>query len=125
MKIHIVRLFTALLALIGFAVGAKGMFLGLAELHAPPMIDNEYRFFAGIWFGVGCGFAYCLFHIRNCAAVYRGLMATVFIGGIARAIGALAYPSVDPQIIVAIIIELILPVILVRLQADLEENAAP
>ena len=124
MKINFVRVFTALLALIGFAVGGKSIFLGLSELSAPPMLDNEYRFFAGIWFGVGCGLAYCLFNIRRCAALYRGLMVMIFVGGIARVIGAIGYPAVDRQIVVAIVIELVLPVILVRLQTSLEDDAA-
>lgn len=124
MKINLVRVFTALLTLIGFAVGGKSIFLGLSELSAPPLLDNEYRFFAGIWFGVGCGLAYCLFHIRHCSALYRGLMATIFVGGIARAIGAIGYPAVEQKIVVAIVIELILPVILVWLQAGLEDDAA-
>ena len=124
MKVNFVRLLTALLALIGVGIGGKGVFIGLSALSAPMALDNEYRFFAGIWFGVGCGLAYCLFHIRHCSALYRGLMATIFIGGIARAIGAMSYPAVDRQIIVAIAIELILPALLVWLQAGLEDDAA-
>jgi hypothetical protein len=51
-------------------------------------------------------------------------MATIFLGGIARAIGAIGYPAVEPQIVVAMAIELILPALLVWLQAGVENDLA-
>ncbi len=112
------RIITGLLAIIGLVIGARGALAGLAGVDAPALLDNEYRFFAGIWFAVGLGLAYCVVYLKEAAGLFRGLMLALFCGGIARAIGLTAYAP-EPPMVAAIAIELIAPVLLVWMQARL------
>jgi len=109
------RILTALLAIIAFILGGHGAIEGLA-VEAPSILDNEYRFFAGVWFGVGLGLAYCVLHLERTTLLFRALMLTIFMGGIARIIGLSEYAA-EAQIIAPIAIELVAPILLVWMQS--------
>ena len=120
MRLNLVRLLTALLVFFGLMVGGKGVLTGLSE---SAHLDNEYRFFAGVWLGVGCGLMYCLLQVRQCANFYFGLLGIIFIGGIARLIGMLDYGVVEPRIAVATAIEVVFLALIVWLQASIENQS--
>lgn len=125
MKLNVLRFLTGILTLLGIVIGGKSVIMGLNLADAPTSLDNGYRFYAGTWFGVSLGLGYCIFHIQRCGLLYRGLLLTIFVGGIARIVGAFSYAQVEPNIIVPTLIELILPPLLVWLQKDFEATATP
>ena len=119
--IVIVRVLTSLLAVIAVVIGGRGVLFGLSDVQASAVLDNEHRFFAGIWFGVGIGLAYCVVHLRESTLLFRGLMLTIFVGGMARIIGLGSYEP-EAQIIAPIAIELIAPTLLVWMQSRVAQH---
>lgn len=112
----IARIGTALFALIALATGGKAAFGGLGLAEAAHQLDNDHRFYAGIWLAVGLGLAYCVPFLTQSTALFRFLMASIMVGGVTRAVGWTQYPP-DRRMIVAVAIELVVPVILMVLQA--------
>ena len=120
-KLLIVRIGSGLLGLIGLISGGKAIFngieghLGEAAATVDPtvlnMMDNEFRFFAGIWLLVGFALIVGAIAIHKKPDLIQIGLEAVFVGGVARAIGAFEY-GLLPQTTVAIGIELIAPVIL-------------
>jgi len=86
-----VRIMAALLTLIAFGIGSTSVMKGLGGTNAAPLVDNSFRFFAGIWFAFGFGLLYCLIHVEKSTLLLRFLMLAIFMGGIARAIGLMHY----------------------------------
>ncbi len=113
---NVTRVLTALFALIALATGALAVVGGIAETSVPVLVDNEFRFFAGIWFAAGLGLAYCAATITESTKLFRFLMIAIFIGGIARAIGLTEY-SPERKMIVGIAIETVLPSLLLIMQS--------
>ncbi len=112
------RILTGLLALIALATGAKGSVGGLTELEGvSQVLDNTFRYYAGIWAGVGVGLVYCVIAMPEATQVLRVLMLAVVLGGIARMIGLRAYEVVEAKTMVAIAIEIVVPIAVVGLQA--------
>jgi len=109
------RILTGLLALIALGTGLKGSFSGL-EVEATAVVDNTFRYYAGVWAGVGVGLAYCVAYMPQATDLLRFLMLAIFIGGIARAIGLTTYEVVERKIFVGILIETIVPLLVVGLQ---------
>ena len=112
----IARIGTALFALIALASGGRAVFGGLAVDGVEQQLDNDHRFFAAIWMAVGLGLAYCVPYLRDSTALFRFLMLALMAGGVGRALGWLSYPP-DTRMIVAVAIELVLPLVLMMLQA--------
>lgn len=112
------RILTGLLALIGLVTGLKTVFGGIESIAASPFLDNSHRFLAGIWLGVGMGLAYCTLRwsAKDTPVLLRALMLTIFVGGVARAIGLIHYAP-ETRIVVATAIELIVPPIVVWMQS--------
>ena len=121
MKTNTVRLFTGLLGVIALVTGGEAMLLGLGDVDVPALLDNTYRFLAGIWFGAGCGLVYCVLNIESSTLLLRSLMLAIFLGGIARLIGLPEYEVIEPQFMVAIAIELFFPPLIVGLQSGLDQ----
>ncbi|MBX2803239.1 MAG: DUF4345 domain-containing protein [Myxococcales bacterium] len=111
----ITRLLTAFYALIGLATGARSAVLGL-DADVLPLDDNQFRFYAAIWFTVGLGLAYCVAFIRESTQLFRFLMLALVMGGVGRALGALEYPLETPMI-VGIALEFVGPALLLVLQS--------
>ncbi|MDP4826225.1 MAG: DUF4345 domain-containing protein, partial [Flavobacteriales bacterium] len=70
-----------------------------------PMADNNHRFVAAIWMATSLAFFYVAWNPSE-TALFRFLMAAVFIGGIVRAAALINYPP-TPFLIFGILIELI------------------
>lgn len=114
----VARILTGLLALIALGTGIKTVLGGLAEVAlAPQVLDNTFRYYAGVWAGVGVGLAYCVAFMREQTTLLRFLLLAVFLGGVARAVGMTAYDAIETKFIVGTLIETILPLIIVGFQA--------
>jgi len=112
------RILTGLLALIALATGAKSVLGGLHEVDgATQELDNTFRYYAGVWAGVGAGLAYCVVYLRESTSLLRVLMLAVFIGGVARAVGMTTYDVIETKVIVGTAIETLVPILVVALQA--------
>ena len=118
------RILASLFALIALGTGFKDVFLGLVDVDAAAVVDNTFRYYAGIWAAVGLGLVWCVVRIRESTQLFRFLLIAIFIGGIARAIGLLDVPLERP-IAVGIAIETILPVVLWFMQSRIQETTAP
>ncbi len=110
------RIGTALFAFIALATGSKAVVGGLKIAEATHQLDNDHRFFAGIWLAAGLGLAYCVPFLAESTTLFRFLMGTLMMGGVARAIGWMSYPP-DRRMVVAVVIELVLPLVLLFLQS--------
>ncbi len=106
------RIGTALFALISLATGSKVMIRGLEAADATHQMDNDHRFYAGIWLALGLGLAYCVPYLAESTGLFRFLMVSLMVGGVARAIGWSQYPP-DRRMVVAVVIELVFPTLLV------------
>ncbi len=115
------QILTGILVFFGFYLGLTQMIGGLPA-DVPTMLDNHHRFFAGIWFGVGFGLAYCIRYLEDATVLFRALLLAIFIGGIARIIGFTAYDP-EARMIVATAIELIFPPALVWMQSRIAHKA--
>lgn len=116
------RVLTGLLALIGIVSGLAGVFGGV-DGEVASAVDNQFRYFAGVWLAVGLGLAYCAVKIRESTELFRVMMLAVFLGGMARAIGVIGYGA-ETKLMVAIGIELVVPVLLVWMQGRLRAATA-
>jgi hypothetical protein len=110
------RILTGLLALIALGTGLKGSLSGLEITEAAPIVDNTFRYYAGVWAGVGVGLAYCVAYMPSATELLRFLMLAIFIGGVARAIGLSTYEVFERKIVVGIVIETVVPLLVIGLQ---------
>ncbi len=118
-----VRILTALFALIAFGTGGAGILGGLGGADVAPILDNNYRFFAGVWFALGIGLVHCVVKPDETAGLFRLLMVAIFIGGIGRAVGMLEVVP-ERRMIVGTLIETVLPALLIFLRSRLPKKAA-
>ena len=115
------RVLTSLLALIALATGALGLVNGLGDAAVEPILDNNYRFFAGVWFVVGIGLVHTVIDIKGSTKLHRLLMIAIAVGGIGRAIGMLDYAP-ERRMIIGTLIETILPVLLIWMGAKVAKR---
>lgn len=91
------RLVLWLLAAIALFTGANDIINGLASQQAlgstiseaglrDPLVDNVFRFFAAIWFGLGLQFVFFSLDIDRYRPALNLLFFIVVIGGVARII---------------------------------------
>jgi hypothetical protein len=81
---------TALLGLIPVVTGAIGL-SGLSDpLYASagmpvvPVLDNNLRFFAGAWLGLGVALIWLVPRIDSQTALFRTIWGAIFLGGVGR-----------------------------------------
>lgn len=112
----ITRIGTALFSLLALATGARAMWAGLGLESSDILLDNNHRFYAAIWFAVGAGLAYCVPYLSTSTALFRFLMLALMAGAAGRMLGWLHY-SPEPRMIVAVVVEFVVPLLLIALQA--------
>lgn len=115
-KFFVVAGFCAMYGVIAFATGGHAVFRA-PQPGFDPMLDNTLRFLAGVWFGVGIGF-FAVAWDPSSTTLFRVLMAALFIGGIGRLVGVM-HSSGTPLVWALIALELLPPVFLLPLQAQL------
>jgi Domain of unknown function (DUF4345) len=96
------QIVTAVLAAIPVLTGIIGLSGTGDPLYAPDhlppsvLLDNNLRFFAGVWLGLGLALYWVIPRIDRQTALFRALWGMIFIGGIGRLISmlVLAVPPV-------------------------------
>ena len=126
----LLKVMTTLLAIAGIVVGSAnllGGLVGFAEFSDSgslgsieqaagyAVIDNSSRFLGGIFLGVGLGFLYCLFDLRNKLPLFHILLLAIFIGGIGRMVGWAELGEITAGTIAPTVIELVFPPIMIAL----------
>jgi len=95
------------LALIALVTGAMDLLLGVqsqenlgakltAEGFQDPMLDNVFRFFAAVWFGLGLQLIFLVRNLPRYKPALMLLLAIVVLGGIARLISMAQFGLPDP-----------------------------
>lgn len=100
-----IRIFLILYGLIASITGFMGTTAKFNPALTDPMTDNNHRYVAAIWMATSLAFFYVAWNPSE-IALFRFLMAAVFIGGIVRSAALINYP-VTPFLIFSIVIELI------------------
>lgn len=103
------RLFTIvcyIFAAIALTTGASDLLQGLASQRAfgatlteagfaDPMVDNVFRFFAGLWFGTGILFILFVRDLNRYKPAMMALLAIVVLGGLGRILSISQYGLPD------------------------------
>ena len=110
------RFATILIGFIPLWFGVNGIFFGAAEhMGADPFsvaLDNQYRYYSGVYLGVAAMFFYSAGDLRRRATFFRFGILFFFIGGCARAISYLTVGPAPAEQIGAMAVELLSPLLL-------------
>lgn len=117
------------LALIALLTGTVDVVLGLQaqqsigaaleEGYGDPLLNSQIRYLGAVWFGFGALLWHCLGDLARHAAILRGALLIVFLGGLGRLASVLQFgfpaSAVGHGFVVfAIVIELIaMPLLLI------------
>ena len=107
-----------------FALGAADMVGGASILNSAGAVlpddlvrdavfNNQIRFWGAIWFGYGVLLWWTSNDLRGRAAVFRILMATLFLSGLGRASSVLQFGWASTPFTNAMAIELLTPPVLI------------
>lgn len=114
-------------ALVPLTAGAMGMALGVAAFDglANPSLDSHMRYLSGLLFGLGVSFCCLVPSIERQTTPVRVLAGMVFIGGMARLMGALTLvaPSLPMQL--ALAMELVVTPLICLWQARIAASRRP
>ena len=119
------RIGTGALGLIGIISGGKAVWqgasgflgealAGVTDPGALMVLDNEFRFFAGIWFLVGLSMLLGAIFIHKRPRHLQIGLEAILVGGLARAFAFAEY-GFQAQFMPAILIEIIVPAVLLVL----------
>ncbi len=110
---------SALVAIVTGAWGLKEGVLdpawGLGTLDVTPalvLFDTTFRFYDGVWFGLGVVFLALIPGVERRAEALRVVVTLVFLGGVGRLVSILQVGLPHPALIVATIAELLYPLLL-------------
>ncbi len=110
------QIVVGILSLIPGFYGVVNAWVGAARFLPPeaisPMMDSQFRFQSGIYFGIALLIWWILPNIEKHTAIFRILIFTIFLGGLAR---LLSYQTVGyPNDIMfsGMILELVLPILI-------------
>lgn len=134
---NLFKIIVAIIAVVPILTGVGDLINGVAsqlDFGMPntaavtdPMLNSSFRFFAGIWLGVGL---FMLLFITNLPKYFTALMllfATIIIAGVGRIITISQVGLPEPTsgfvlVIVAVVIELIIVPLLMVWLARLRKN---
>mgnify|MGYP003632412612 FL=1 len=110
------RFVTILIGFIPLWFGVNGIFFGAAEhMGTDPFsvaLDNQYRYYSGVYLGVAAMFFYSAGDLRRRASLFRFGILCFFIGGCARAISYLTVGPAPTEQLGAMAVELLSPLLL-------------
>ncbi|MFL1377710.1 DUF4345 domain-containing protein [Nocardiopsis protaetiae] len=116
----------AMLGLIVVATGAVDLVSGTAALPGDTAVstevDSNYRFFAGVWLGLGIAMFVILRRITEHTALLLVITGAVFLGGLGRLVSLLLVGVPTPFMLGLLAVELIVPPVLVIWQARLRRG---
>ncbi|WP_202638852.1 DUF4345 domain-containing protein [Bailinhaonella thermotolerans] len=117
------RAFQGALVLLGLViVGTAGIDLALGPFAVPgdhrinASLDNNYRFFAGVWLALGLVLLSAVRRAPHATGAVRVVCAATFAGGLARLLSLAAAGASEPLYLAFIGIELVVPAALVLWQ---------
>lgn len=89
-----------------------------AEVFSNPIADNVFRFFSGLWFGVGILFILFIRDLKRYKPAMVALLSIVVIGGIGRLISLVQYgmpenPEAMGLVIAGLLAELLISPIMI------------
>lgn len=93
--------------------------LGLPVSH---VLDNNLRFYAGIWMGLGLAALWLVPTIERQTALFRAIWGALFLGGVGRACSMLSLGSPPPEFIAYAAIELLLSPLMIYWHARVTRN---
>lgn len=98
------------------AIGGAHIGMGFraipGSLAVNATMDSEHRFYAAMFVGVGAGLMWCSRDLQQRAGLFAGLLATFFLGGLARCISILMFGWPSALFVTLGVLELILPPLL-------------
>ena len=105
---------TALVAAIPLSGGALALFYGARGplYHLPPgsvtpVLDSNYRFFAGVWLAVGLAAFWLIPNVERHTTLFRVIWGVVFVGGLGRVTSLVAVGPPPPIFAAFILVELL------------------
>lgn len=105
------------LALVVVGTGAAGVLFGTAPLPGDTAVgtevDGNYRFFAGVWLGLGIAVFAILPRVTEHTAVLYVVTGAVFLGGLGRLVSVLAAGVPAAFMLGLLALELVAPPVLV------------
>ena len=100
--------------------GVSGMVLGLSDVAEPTFaLDSNFRFLSAFLTGAGVVLLWSLFRLDRATTELRIVSALVFVGGCARLLSLTTAGRPEGAYVFYIVAELVLPVVIVGLQARL------
>ncbi len=110
------RILSFLIGFIPLWYGVNGLIFGAAEHMGgdafTPAMDNQHRYFSGVYIGVAAMIFYSAGDIRKRAMLFRFAMLFFFIGGCARAVSYLTVGVPPTEQLAGMIVELLAPLLL-------------
>jgi Domain of unknown function (DUF4345) len=115
------KIVVSIMVLIPLVTGFKGVLRGFRNIPNYKtldksqllFLDNEWRFFLGIWLGMGIAFLLVIYDIKKFSILFQVLIGCIIIGGIGRLISWYILKEIRTDMLVFTIIELVLcPLIL-------------
>lgn len=105
-----------ILSLIPAGFGTVNALMGVSRFMAtdtfPATIDSQFRFQSAIYFGLAMLIWWVIPRIDTQTAIFRIVVATVFLGGLARLLSYLTVGDPGPVPFGAMILELAIPLLL-------------
>jgi hypothetical protein len=110
------RALTAFTVLFGLAAAGSGIgsLMGLSNptyagvsVSNGIVLDNNLRFYSGIWFALGLVTLWLARHLQTEIALFRAVFFTVFVGGCGRVLSMVFAGEAPPEFIAYAVIEIL------------------
>ena len=106
-----------MLGLVPIYIGINGVIYGLERLVSDAVFsstaDGQYRYLSAIYLGFGCLLLWIQAHLESEIQLFRILMLTVFVAGVARSLPLFEKELPGTSILIALAFELIAPPLLI------------
>lgn len=94
-----IAIITGLMDIINGVAGVKSMGAELSEdSYRDPMLDNLFRFFAAVWFGLGLQLIFFVRDYDRYRPAMLLLLGIIAFGGIARLVSLVQYGWPEPAV---------------------------
>lgn len=122
MNKRILQTILALIALVAIVTGMWSIISGVADKSneisintnnsAHIIFDSNYRYYSGLWLGVGFALLWIIPTIEKQKSAFRLISCIIFIGGIGRIVSMLTLAPPHPLFIFFTVIELLFPLLI-------------
>jgi hypothetical protein len=84
-----------------------------ASLAGNVLLDSNYRFYSGIWLGLGIVMLWIIPSIERQKVPLRIICLLIFLGGIGRVVSILSFAAPPALFVVFTVIELMFPLLII------------